>query len=91
MLPLFSLLTPVHIVDYGEHIEAVAPQVEHLQVRLDLILGFLPERHLLLDPLAECTELIVVVVVGLLPEHAKETSLALFPLLLPILGINEFK
>lgn len=91
MLSLLELLALVHVVDDGEDVEAVAAEVEHLQVALDLVLRLLPQRHLLLHALAERRKLIVVVIVRLLPEHSQETSLALFSFLFPILGVDGFK
>lgn len=91
MLSLLELLAFMHVVDDREDVEAVAAEVEHLQVALDLILRLLPQRHLLLDALAERRELIVVIIVRLLPEHSQETSLSLFTFLFPVLGVDGFE
>lgn len=91
MLSLFELLALVHVVDDGEDVEAVAAEIEHLQVALDLILRLLSQSHLLLDALAERRKLIVVVIVRFLPEHSQETFLALFAFFFPILGVDGFE
>jgi len=81
----------VHVIDDREHVQTVAAQVKHLQVRLDLILGLFSQGHLLLHTLAECRKLVVVIVVSLLPKHAQETFFAFFSFLFPILGVDSFE
>ena len=54
VLSLFELFASVRILQNREDIDAVLSQVEHLQIRIYLVFGFLSQGHLLLHTLSEC-------------------------------------
>jgi hypothetical protein len=82
------MFTPVQILKSRKHLKALLPDVKELKVRLYFVLGLLPQFHLLLLPLAESGERILIVKVCLFPKHPQERSLALFSFIFPILLID---
>ncbi len=74
-----------------QHIDAVCAYLKHLLVGVDLILGLLPQLHLVLDTFAESREWVLVIEIRLLPERPQERPLPLLPLILPVLVVDEFE
>jgi len=71
-LSLLELLSLVRVLKYREDIETVVSDFKELEVRVDLILGLLPQDHLLFLTLTKRREGISIIEVCFVPEHSEE-------------------